>query len=90
MLDRWVRGKVSIHAPLHREERPEETHAPAPTLLFQSTPLSIERSDALDVWQPAPGRFQSTPLSIERSDARDSLRSISESVSIHAPLHREE
>ncbi len=59
---------VSIHAPLHREERPRAGLSQA-VVMFQSTPLSIERSDN--------GRcsrcrlramFQSTPLSIERSD----------------------
>ncbi len=38
-------------------------------VLFQSTPLSIERSDAvISKAQEAKDPFQSTPLSIERSD----------------------
>ncbi len=38
---------------------------------FQSTPLSIERSDANPECMSAQtAEFQSTPLSIERSDAR--------------------
>ncbi len=34
--------------------------------------------------------FQSTPLSIERSDASRNWDGMSSTVSIHAPLHREE
>ncbi len=41
-----------------------------PIFMFQSTPLSIERSDI--VWRLTSSQakqFQSTPLSIERSDS---------------------
>ncbi len=37
--------EVSIHAPLHREERPGDERAAGDEAEFQSTPLSIERSD---------------------------------------------
>ena len=40
-----VRLRVSIHAPLHREERRIPKLRTADLLMFQSTPLSIERSD---------------------------------------------
>ncbi len=64
-------AKVSIHAPLHREERQHDALVKAFSEEFQSTPLSIERSD----WQMACSYggslwFQSTPLSIERSDVK--------------------
>ena len=63
---------VSIHAPLHREERRGIPRAWAmPPGRFQSTPLSIERSDRWSDELDAPMKpFQSTPLSIERSDTR--------------------
>ncbi len=41
-----------------------------PKVPFQSTPLSIERSDELSTAESRTfSQFQSTPLSIERSDA---------------------
>ncbi len=37
--------RVSIHAPLHREERQGDLGTVNSPTKFQSTPLSIERSD---------------------------------------------
>ena len=61
--------KVSIHAPLRREERPVAYVTVIMSDKFQSTPPSGERSDATLIGRiPVEVKFQSTPPSGERSD----------------------
>ncbi len=86
-----ITRRVSIHAPLRREERPSPELFRCRRALFQSTPPSGERSDRLKLRSRLRGVVSiHAPLRREERPSVVGPAKKTDGVSIHAPLRREE